>query len=267
MLSLAKLAAGVCFLVALLLACIVVLRERAGFVRRLLRLAPAAGAWLGLMGLGLAMQGSVSAPQLGAAAVGLLQVVVLGTVGIAACGHAGQPGLPLSGRLVRQGTDLPGDGVSPRVLATGALVGLAASAWTALLFLATGPRPSAALLRAAESAGQPWTGEVSAPDVALLAQVAVGEELLYRLGLQGFLLRWADRPRHPGRGAVMVTAVVFTLMHAGQVDPDWVKLAQIFPLALALGRLQVAAGTEACIAAHLVFNLLGAAMAPWLLAP
>jgi membrane protease YdiL (CAAX protease family) len=61
-----------------------------------------------------------------------------------------------------------------------------------------------------------------------------------------------------GKDTIELTTVVWTLGHLGSLDPDWVKLAQIFPTGLALGWLYRRQGAESAIAAHALFNVLGA---------
>ena len=48
---------------------------------------------------------------------------------------------------------------------------------------------------------------------------------------------------------------------AGTLEPDWIKLAQVFPAELALGWLARKHGIEACILAHVVFNIAAFVMA------
>ncbi len=57
--------------------------------------------------------------------------------------------------------------------------------------------------------------------------------------------------------AIVLTAALWSLGHVGALNPDWVKLAQIFPLGLALGWLYRRQGTESTIMVHALFNVLG----------
>jgi membrane protease YdiL (CAAX protease family) len=96
--------------------------------------------------------------------------------------------------------------------------------------------------------------------LAVLA-VAYAEELIFRLGIQN-LLASALSSRAQGYGIAMVlTALLCTIGHAGTLDPEWVKLAQIFPIGLVFGGLFRYYGIEAAVIAHGGFNVIMAVAA------
>jgi membrane protease YdiL (CAAX protease family) len=255
---------GLVLVVAACASLAVLVREREGLAGRLRLVVP----WLVLWALpevaGIALAGTrLTAPVVLLDVLVLAKMAVVACVGLQACTRAGLPGLPFTRRLAGLPA-LAADGVPPSRMWAGVLMGVLSIAWTALLFGLLDPRPPQSVLDACRSAGRTWP-DTRLTDYLLVVQVAIGEELIFRLGLQGLLMRWSNRPRHPGRGALLVTAAIFTLAHVGQLDPSAVKLAQMLPIALALGWLQVRAGTEACIVAHLLFNLGVTAGAGWLL--
>ncbi|MCL6429710.1 MAG: CPBP family intramembrane metalloprotease [Anaerolineae bacterium] len=165
-------------------------------------------------------------------------------------------------------TPLPAGGVMaaacprPRCDYILSTLGVAAAAvgYSAALFRLVPPRLSEAL------SGLSGNPEASA---ALTLQVLVtvlaaafSEEIFYRLGVQNFLARYLGC-----RGAkywipIALTSLLWTLGHAGVLEPAWLKLAQIFPIGLVLGWLYRWHGVESCMLAHALFNIVLAALAP-----
>jgi membrane protease YdiL (CAAX protease family) len=97
-----------------------------------------------------------------------------------------------------------------------------------------------------------------------LVEFAVAEEFIFRLGLQNW---FAKVLRLPARGywvAVALSSAVWALAHANTLDPEWVKIAQVFPMGIALGFLFRKFGVECCIFAHAAFNLAMACLGPGL---
>ena len=62
--------------------------------------------------------------------------------------------------------------------------------------------------------------------------------------------------------AIVITSAVWSLAHVNTLDPEWVKIAQVFPLGVGLGYLFKRFGVEICILAHGVFNVVMAYLAP-----
>lgn len=86
--------------------------------------------------------------------------------------------------------------------------------------------------------------------------------MFFRLGIQNYLGAKLNNRRYGYAIAVVLTAVLWSLAHVGSLDPDWVKLAQIFPLGLALGWLYRRQGVESTIMAHALFNILAVLVLP-----
>lgn len=101
--------------------------------------------------------------------------------------------------------------------------------------------------------------------ILLALQFAVAEELIYRLGIQSFLVKYLKLEGAKYWIAILITSVLWTLAHAGTLDPAWVKLAQIFPMGLMLGWLFRKYGAESTILAHGLFNVVLVFLSPYLL--
>ncbi|MBN1868201.1 CPBP family intramembrane metalloprotease [Candidatus Sumerlaeota bacterium] len=68
--------------------------------------------------------------------------------------------------------------------------------------------------------------------------------------------RWA------GLAAVFLAAAMWSVGHAGFIEPGWVKWVQIFGVGCVLGIARLRLGLEAAIVLHLGFNLLGGYFVP-----
>ena len=232
-------------------------------------------------------------------AIGFLRITAFTIVGIHACRRLGIPSLPLIGvrpvpvepvaeqqplsdeevfqpigeapPLSEPPTtvEIPAPGSELRVrlgpwLATVLAVAAGAIAYSALLFAVTSPRLSeAAKVLFGESV--PRTTEISLVAILMVIQYAFAEEIVFRLGIQNLLSR-LFRGRVRGTWiAILLTAALWTIGHAGLIEPDWVKLAQIFPIGIALGWMLLRLGAESCIATHVLFNLVMLFLAPTLM--
>ena len=132
-------------------------------------------------------------------------------------------------------------------------VGLGAVAYSAVLFLITQPRPGLIAQNILSS-----DVEILTPlTLVVILEFAFVEELIFRLGIQNYLGAKLIKRRYGYAIAIALTAALWSMAHVGSLNPDWVKLAQIFPLGLALGWLYRRQGTESSIMAHALFNVLG----------
>jgi membrane protease YdiL (CAAX protease family) len=132
-------------------------------------------------------------------------------------------------------------------------VGMGAVVYSAVLFLITQPRPGLI----AQDLMSP-DGPIMTPlTLVILLEFAFVEELIFRLGIQNYLGAKLAKQRYGYAIAVALTAALWSMAHVGSLNPDWVKLAQIFPLGLALGWLYRRQGTESTIMAHALFNFIG----------
>ena len=144
------------------------------------------------------------------------------------------------------------------MLAITLAAGLAAVFYTEALFWLARPRISPMLKQLQETLQVEFGIEEGMSLIAAIAlvEVAFAEELVFRLGIQSFFGNYIGRTRGRYWFAVVATAALWTLLHSGMVQPDWVKYAQIFPLGVALGWLYRKCGIESCIAVHAMLNLI-----------
>lgn len=128
-------------------------------------------------------------------------------------------------------------------------------AYSMVLFQVTSARTSD-LVRALPGYGAGAVDGLNLPAILLGLGAACSEELFYRMGLQGFLARYLKWQGGWYWLAIVLSSAFWALGHAGVVEPEWVKLAQIFPTGLLLGWLYRRCGVGSCMVAHALFNLL-----------
>ncbi len=97
----------------------------------------------------------------------------------------------------------------------------------------------------------PWNPAL----LLMLCAVTIVEELTFRLAIQNQLARLFGRTGEKYWLPIVVTSFLWTFLHAGVVDPDWVKFVHVFPMGLVLGWMFKRFGIESCIAVHVLFNL------------
>ncbi len=141
----------------------------------------------------------------------------------------------------------------PRYWLNIAGVAIGAIAYSAVLFLITQPRPGLI----AQNLLSPDVQIITPLTLVIILEFAFVEELIFRLGIQNYLGAKLINQRYGYAIAIALTAALWSIAHVGSLEPDWIKLAQIFPLGLALGWLYRRQGTESTIMAHALFNLIG----------
>lgn len=214
------------------------------------RMAPYAGA-LALAGLVHAAASAAAAGLLAAAAVSVQATLCRPAAALALAAAVGV----VTAERGRPG-GVPDLAVGRSSVLEGSLWGLGFAAWTwLLLFLVPyrlGPLP-----RLAE-AQQALQGLGAAPWIASAAYVvgaAIFEEVVFRFLVPALASarlpdRWAGAVAGPG------AALLWAFLHVGALDPAWLKVAQLFPIGVALHRLARDRGLAAACAAHGVLNLL-----------
>lgn len=55
---------------------------------------------------------------------------------------------------------------------------------------------------------------------------------------------------------IVITSTIWSIAHAGMLNPEWMRFIQIFIYGLLLGWLFKKRGLEACLASHLISNIL-----------
>ena len=146
-------------------------------------------------------------------------------------------------------------------------VAAGAAAFTAILFALTSPRMSEFVRTLTDFDTDQVIADGLATTFTILfvLEVALNEEIIFRLGIQNFLasvFNWRERQYWT---AIIFTSILWTLAHVGAIEPWWVKLAQIFPIGLALGWLYWRYGAESSILAHGLFNLIALLLTPTLM--
>lgn len=204
--------------------------------------------------------GFMTAIIIGSAFLGVIITVVAGAAYTATGAYfsrrLGLPHFPLLRGLNRAALRTPARRWrfpwAAALAASGAFVG-----YSALLFWLTKPTLSP-LLKESVQAFESIMLVTRAPLAAamLVALLAVKEEFVFRLFLQTQFEWWLRRFRHGGLWAILITSVIWTMGHAGVLEPSWVKFAQIFPMGVILGVMRRRWGLEAPIFAHVVLNLL-----------
>jgi membrane protease YdiL (CAAX protease family) len=219
------------------------------------RAAAVAGAGLAL-GLWAGFSGPRDAGALTVVAAGLLLAVQLGThtlVGAYSCRRLARPAFAFLGDRGDTGA------IDWRRWVLAVMTVLAGGqVLSVLLFKATGPRPgeTVRILQGLAPGDVALVPEMSPGLFVLLAATAVGEEIVFRLGIQSYL-GWRFRLEGDRYAyAVLLTAVLWTLGHLLVLEPSWVKVVQIFPIGLGLGWLHGKYGVESSMAAHAAFNVL-----------
>ena len=185
--------------------------------------------------------------------VDFLWKFLLTAVGLSCCVAAGVAAFP----FLRPDLGARENFVRPSPFAPVAFSLLLAATWSAysvLLFSLTSPELT-------DISRQSDVGDSTAMAILGVSVVALGEELVYRLGIQNYIARvfgWWDRRYWL---AILLSATLWSLGYVGTLEPDWVKLAQVFPAGLALGWLARKHGIEACILAHVMFSVAALMMA------
>lgn len=143
-----------------------------------------------------------------------------------------------------------------KYLASSLGVALGGVVYSVGLFILTKPHLSGTLDRAFGMTPSDTDSSVTIQAIVLVLTFAVAEEVVFRLGIQSFLARFLRLQGGRYWLAIVVSATLWTVGHSGSLTPEWVKLAQIFPVGLMLGWLFRKYGAESSILAHGLFNVI-----------
>ncbi len=195
-----------------------------------------------------------------------IQMFLFTCLGMHCCTTLGLPDLPLLRRAVDRFQPVPVT-VNRLYFVFAFGVALLGAAYTALLFLAVSPTVSEMLRELTEAeVAREGLGETITPLLVIaVISAAVAEEITFRLCLQSFIARYTGLAGRRYWVAVVITAVLWSIGHIGVLEPEWVKLAQVLPLGIALGFLFRRFGLEAAVLAHGTFNIIGMIVAPSLI--
>jgi membrane protease YdiL (CAAX protease family) len=192
----------------------------------------------GALALGLGLEEGSLPPGGALLAAGSLLLQTLTLTGATACGLKLLPP-----QESPDGQDLP----------VGLICGLVLTAWS-LLCVTLIPTTPGELPAMAESLRLIFG--IPAPslptNLANALAAAASEELLFRVLLLGGVLTWT-RSR---RLALVLSATLWSLLHLGLLEPNWIKLLQVYPAGILLGHLCLSRGPRSALQAHLTWNLL-----------
>jgi membrane protease YdiL (CAAX protease family) len=137
--------------------------------------------------------------------------------------------------------------------------------YSVVLFLLTSPEISDSVVQKFGENMFSTESSFSLPGLLILLEAAFAEEIAFRLGIQNYLAKQFNWRGEKYWIAIILTSTLWTIAHTGILEPNWVKLVQIFPIGLALGWLFRKQGTESCILAHMFFNATMLVLSPYLM--
>lgn len=126
------------------------------------------------------------------------------------------------------------------------------------LFKITSPSASENIKRLVESESNIIL-KVKEPNINIvfaMIGVAVAEELVFRFIFPNLIAVRFDISGKKYWIPIIISSFFWTISHAGILNPEWVKFAQIFPIGLAFGWLCRKHGLESSIFAHAGFNII-----------
>ena len=156
-------------------------------------------------------------------------------MGIYCCSILGIVDIPLMKRLAGETNSFGGFTRPNNVLA---VIGVIAGGivFSVILFKVTSPQLSESIKEMSKLQGAKLG--ISAEPSFLLALVVItfafGEEILFRLGIQNYLAKQFKLTENRYWIAIVLTSGLWSIAHANILDPEWVKIVQIFPLGIAL---------------------------------
>ena len=103
--------------------------------------------------------------------------------------------------------------------------------------------------------GQAEDETASFISLVALALIAFSEEIIYRLGIQNWLSSLSSSFEYGRWLGILGSSGLWAIAHSGLIEPDWVKLIQIFSYGIALGWLNDKYGVAICIVSHVTFNI------------
>lgn len=133
------------------------------------------------------------------------------------------------------------------------------------LFLLTSPQLSALVQQSVGTSPLAAQNVITPQSILVMLEVAVAEEIVFRLGIQNFLAKYLKVQNNSYWLAILLTSALWTIGHTGVLEPEWVKLAQIFPVGLMLGWLYKKYGIESTMLVHGLFNVVLLSLAGYLI--
>ena len=198
--------------------------------------------------------------------IALIRMILFTAMGMYCCALLNQLDLPLT-RSLFEGAPMPqGVHVTGYLGSIILVVGLAVT-YSAGLFAITSPSLSNALkeLSSDQASRLGASDEPSAMLLLVLIEFAFAEEIIFRLGIQNYLAKQFKLAGRKYWVAIALSSAFWSLAHANILDPEWVKIVQVFPLGIALGFLFRKFGIESCIFSHAAFNVIMMYLGPGLI--
>lgn len=84
---------------------------------------------------------------------------------------------------------------------------------------------------------------------------AISEEIIFRLCLQNWICVLLKDKAYSKWFAIIVATVLWMIAHVGMLEPEWVKMLQVFVIGLVLGLMSFRFGIQYAILLHILFNL------------
>jgi len=185
-----------------------------------------------------------------------VKLILFGAVGMYCAASIGGEHAPLTRSLLARRAR-PATGLTRGLLLWAPAIAAGGVVYSCILFTLVPVRVSDAVRELLESSSTslPLAMESSLLSALAMFEFALSEEIVFRLGIQNYLARVLKLRGNNYWIAIVLTTVFWSIAHANTLDPNWAKIVQVFPFGIALGVLFRRYGVEACIAAHLLFNL------------
>ena len=178
--------------------------------------------------------------------VGIAKIIIFTSAGLYYCSLRDFFPLPIIGKKP----------ISPEYVKIVVVGFLAAFTYSYLLFKIADPQIPAAL----KIQKQTFSPFVTA---LVMLELAVVEEIIFRLGIQNFIVKVFDLEDQKYWIAILAASFFWAVSHLGTLDPAWVKFVQVFPVGIMLGFFFKKYGLESTIFIHGAFNIGMTVMLPF----
>lgn len=153
-----------------------------------------------------------------------------------------------------------------RALVAGAVGAAAWVVYSCVLFILTSPKSSELVDLLTNGVVVDMSNPVVVGSLVLsVLRASFFEEVLMRVSIQNLLHYWLRRFQSAPLLSIVFTAIIWTMGHGGVLEPEWVKLAQIFPIGVFLGYLYNRHGLESVLITHGLFNVIMVFLSPYVL--
>jgi membrane protease YdiL (CAAX protease family) len=195
-----------------------------------------------------------------------VRMIIYVCMGMYCCATLGLRDIPLTKMLFKE-RRIPDKTKIIRALKIVVITAVVVSVYSAILFLITTPRVPLRIRQLSDvlEARQLMVTHPSLLMGIIVVVIAFMEEIIFRLGFQNYLAMKLNLKGQKYWVAIVFTSILWTLGHASVMEPEWVKMAQIFPVGIVLGFLFRRYGTEVCVLTHGLLNVILMIMGPHLI--